>query len=467
MDPKLLRMYSDILSEVIDPRYANQARADAAKKAANAPPAQTFAQTFPQAANKEVSPQSQAIRSAFGFGDKQKALDAAGSQVGAGYAAAAAAGKDKLASQQFPTKTAPSQSAMPKTTKPKSAADSMAARGKVDAMKGSQASASQTDSSSYTGAQTPSTAAAAQDTGMAAAPTEKSPDAPSTYINPIPTNVAAGGVKPTTQAAAPATGTSSYTSPTGVALGAQGQDSGQSAMPAQQFSAAQEKWLGGADRTDPFILSRMRKAVPDTTAGTGPNLGTGTLGSTPNQPMQENELEEEVDESLDEQLEEAFNDMLRLSGLEKKNLDESKLVSEKAVSKQQQKFMGMVHAMQKGEKIKGASPELKKVAKTMGKKDAKDFAATKHKGLPQKVTEGLNLMLDEEGHTLNHIVNRYKHEVKSFLGGADMSENLYDALYDYYVDRGEMPYGIAKAREGDPHQWVSDRFYSEIGGNMN
>lgn len=59
-------------------------------------------------------------------------------------------------------------------------------------------------------------------------------------------------------------------------------------------------------------------------------------------------------------------------------------VAEKAVSKAQQKFMGMAHAMQKGEKIKGASPELKKVAKTMKKGDVEDFAKTKHKGLPEK-----------------------------------------------------------------------------------
>jgi hypothetical protein len=57
-------------------------------------------------------------------------------------------------------------------------------------------------------------------------------------------------------------------------------------------------------------------------------------------------------------------------------------VNEKAVSKKQQRFMGMVHAAQKGEKP--ASKEVAKVAKSMGKKDAKDFAATKHKGLPEK-----------------------------------------------------------------------------------
>jgi len=49
--------------------------------------------------------------------------------------------------------------------------------------------------------------------------------------------------------------------------------------------------------------------------------------------------------------------------------------------------MGMVHAMQKGDKVKGASPELKKVARTMGKSDARDFAATKHRGLPVRKTE--------------------------------------------------------------------------------
>ena len=62
-------------------------------------------------------------------------------------------------------------------------------------------------------------------------------------------------------------------------------------------------------------------------------------------------------------------------------------IAEKAVSQQQQKFMGMVHAMQKGEKIPGASKELKKAAKEMPKKAAKDYAATKHAGLPKKVSE--------------------------------------------------------------------------------
>jgi hypothetical protein len=69
--------------------------------------------------------------------------------------------------------------------------------------------------------------------------------------------------------------------------------------------------------------------------------------------------------------------------VEKATGEEGVELDEKAVSKKQQKFMGMVHAAQKGEKA--ASPEVAKVAKGMTKKAAHDFAATKHKGLPEKV----------------------------------------------------------------------------------
>ncbi len=58
-----------------------------------------------------------------------------------------------------------------------------------------------------------------------------------------------------------------------------------------------------------------------------------------------------------------------------------------AVSKAQQRFMGMVHAAQKGEEP--ASADVAKVAADMDKKSAKDFASTKHKGLPDKKEENI------------------------------------------------------------------------------
>ena len=59
-----------------------------------------------------------------------------------------------------------------------------------------------------------------------------------------------------------------------------------------------------------------------------------------------------------------------------------------AKSKEQQRLFGMVHAYQKGE-LKDASEEVKDIAKTISKKDAKDFAETKHKGLPNKVEKSV------------------------------------------------------------------------------
>jgi hypothetical protein len=57
-----------------------------------------------------------------------------------------------------------------------------------------------------------------------------------------------------------------------------------------------------------------------------------------------------------------------------------------AQSKAQQRFMGMVHATQKGD-MDSPSPEVSKAADSMSDKDAKDFASTSHKGLPDKIKE--------------------------------------------------------------------------------
>ena len=55
-----------------------------------------------------------------------------------------------------------------------------------------------------------------------------------------------------------------------------------------------------------------------------------------------------------------------------------------AKSKAQQRFMGMVHAAQNGE-LDNPSSEVEKVADSMSDADAKDYASTKHKGLPNHV----------------------------------------------------------------------------------
>jgi ribosomal protein L19E len=59
-------------------------------------------------------------------------------------------------------------------------------------------------------------------------------------------------------------------------------------------------------------------------------------------------------------------------------------IEEKAVSRAQQRFFGMVRAAQKGE-MENPSSEVSKVATSISKSDVKKFAKTKHKGLPDKV----------------------------------------------------------------------------------
>ena len=54
-----------------------------------------------------------------------------------------------------------------------------------------------------------------------------------------------------------------------------------------------------------------------------------------------------------------------------------------AKSKSQQRFFGMVRAAQKGD-LKDPSSEVADVADDISVKDAKKFAKTKHKGLPEK-----------------------------------------------------------------------------------
>ena len=54
-----------------------------------------------------------------------------------------------------------------------------------------------------------------------------------------------------------------------------------------------------------------------------------------------------------------------------------------ALSKKQQRFFGIVRAIQKGEQAP-TTPETAEAAEDMKKTDVKKFASTKHKGLPEK-----------------------------------------------------------------------------------
>jgi len=67
-----------------------------------------------------------------------------------------------------------------------------------------------------------------------------------------------------------------------------------------------------------------------------------------------------------------------------------------AVSKSQQRLMGMAYALKKGEMDpKDASQEVKDLADGMTLKQLKDFASTEHKNLPAKKNEKHVVSIDE------------------------------------------------------------------------
>jgi|694.fasta_scaffold41433_8 hypothetical protein len=95
----------------------------------------------------------------------------------------------------------------------------------------------------------------------------------------------------------------------------------------------------------------------------------------------EEEKEKKMSKSAKEKHEKAEDKAEKKAGMKEQVTLQD--IVEKAVSKSQQRFMGMVHAKKKGE-MKGGSEEVKKAAASMTGKEAEKFASTKHKGLPEK-----------------------------------------------------------------------------------
>ena len=109
-------------------------------------------------------------------------------------------------------------------------------------------------------------------------------------------------------------------------------------------------------------------------------------------------------------------------------------IEEKALSKAQQRFMGMVYATKKGD-MPAPSAAVAKAAASMTGKEAKDFAKTKHKGLPEKkvakeeieIEEGLDKRFD----SMRKRGGRSAPEGERSIGGEANRRNK-----DYWADEG-------------------------------
>ena len=121
-----------------------------------------------------------------------------------------------------------------------------------------------------------------------------------------------------------------------------------------------------------------------------------------------------------------------------------------ASSKAQQRFFGVVKAMQKGDIPKKG--KAGKIAKQMSKKDVDDFASTKHKGKPEKVKREMKVR------------NLIKKMVREEL--AKMNEGT--CGYGENGQIGEEPAGphlIKKKKIKESGRNIAKTILQQLGGN--
>jgi hypothetical protein len=58
----------------------------------------------------------------------------------------------------------------------------------------------------------------------------------------------------------------------------------------------------------------------------------------------------------------------------------------------------------------------------------------------------------------NKICHLFRDDIQELILGHDPTPAFLTWLYDYYTGNGEMPYGVAKARDGDPYEWCIEQF---------
>ena len=131
-----------------------------------------------------------------------------------------------------------------------------------------------------------------------------------------------------------------------------------------------------------------------------------------------------------------------------------------ASSKAQQRFFGVVKAMQKGDLPK--TGKAGKIAKTMSKKDVDDFASTKHKGKPEKVKREMKVrnlikkMVREELENINEVdfskiklpsqVDRFLNKFVDSMKGANLNR----------MKRASILYKVIDAAGMTPQQLMAD-----------
>ena len=153
-------------------------------------------------------------------------------------------------------------------------------------------------------------------------------------------------------------------------------------------------------------------------------------------------------------------------------------------SKSQQRFFGMVDAYKKGE-LKNPSKKIKKAADNMSMGDVKDFAETKHKGLPDKVDESIVRINESQLHeiikgTVKRVLSemdwktymnasrKRKEQANAMRDGFKeafpnskyaVGRNSFDDMSDELEKHSQRMFNHKHGKDGYPYQWVGSPDY--------
>ena len=121
-------------------------------------------------------------------------------------------------------------------------------------------------------------------------------------------------------------------------------------------------------------------------------------------------------------------------------------LQEKAVSQNQQQLAGMALAYLRGE-MPDASEEVKKMAE-MGEKKLRDFAKTKHEGLPEKVKEEMECGSDDDKKKKKNVID--PREMETIKGRLRAKLGLMGLRMSYEPEGKLVDEATRAAREGVP-----------------
>jgi len=102
-----------------------------------------------------------------------------------------------------------------------------------------------------------------------------------------------------------------------------------------------------------------------------------------------------------------------------------------------------------------------KIAKSAGEKYGSKARGEKVAGAVLAKLRAKESIEETQNPNVGQVLKNFSRDVKDFQSSGELSDNLYSALFDVWSS--EMPYGTAKARTGDPYQWISQKLNQELG----